>query len=109
MTPYPLLTPPFSDKTLFPSGFPAGTHPVLVSSGYQNDIRMVNLQISALKSASIYIPYTDQMQDGKTPFNYVSSDLQGEDFDKEDFIPLNILQEVCIKLISTTTSRSSIM
>ena len=36
-----------------------------------NDIRMANLQIAALKSAAIYIPYTDRLKDGKTAFNYV--------------------------------------
>ncbi|KAI4146539.1 MAG: hypothetical protein L6R39_003430 [Caloplaca ligustica] len=68
--PYSLITPPFSDATLFPKGFPANSHPVLVATGYQNDIRMFNLQISSLMSGSIYIPYTDRLKDGKTPFNY---------------------------------------
>ena len=74
LVPYPLLTPPYSDKTLFPQGFPSTAHPVLVSSGYQNDIRMFNLQISSLKQGSIYIPYTDRLKDGQTAFNYVSLD-----------------------------------
>jgi hypothetical protein len=72
VVPYPLLTPPYSDTTLFPQGFPPNAHPVLVSSGYDNDIRMASLQIPALKSASIYVPYTDRLGDGKTAFNYVS-------------------------------------
>jgi len=72
VVPYPLLTPPYSDTTLFPKGFPPNAHPVLVSSGYDNDIRMASLQIPALKSASIYVPYTDRLGDGKTAFNYVS-------------------------------------
>ncbi|KAL9020069.1 MAG: hypothetical protein Q9185_002683 [Variospora sp. 1 TL-2023] len=70
VVPYPLITPPFSDKTLFPTGFPANTHPVYVSIGYQNDIRMKSLQIPALLGANIYVPYTDRLRDGKTPFNY---------------------------------------
>lgn len=73
VVPYPLLTPPYSDTTLFPQGFPSNTHPVLVNSGYDNDIRMASLQIPALKSASIYVPYTDRLMDGQTPFNYVSA------------------------------------
>lgn len=32
---------------------------------------MANLQIAALKQGSIYIPFTDRLRDGKTPFNYV--------------------------------------
>ena len=72
LVPYPLLTPPYSDKSLFPHGFPSTAHPVLVSSGYENDIRMLDLQIPSLKQGSIYIPYTDRLKDGKTAFNYVS-------------------------------------
>ncbi|KAL9024319.1 MAG: hypothetical protein Q9196_006601 [Gyalolechia fulgens] len=70
IVPYPLITPPFADKTVFPLGFPANTHPVFLSTGYQNDIRMINLQILALLAGSIYVPYTDRLRDGKTPFNY---------------------------------------
>ena len=72
---YPLLTPPYSDTTLFPKGFPANAHPVLVSAGYMNDIRMANLQIPSLKQGSVYIPYTDRLKNGKTAFNYVSSSV----------------------------------
>ncbi|KAL8649172.1 MAG: hypothetical protein Q9226_005682 [Calogaya cf. arnoldii] len=61
-----MIHPP--NKTLFPTGFPPNTHPVVVSTGYQNDIRMANLQIKSLLSASVYIPYTDRLRDGKTPF-----------------------------------------
>ncbi|KAL8669186.1 MAG: hypothetical protein Q9168_006210 [Polycauliona sp. 1 TL-2023] len=65
---YPLLTPPFADKTIFPTGFPANTHPVIVNTGYQNDIRMADLKIDALLSAAVSIPYVDRLRDGKTPF-----------------------------------------
>ena len=75
--PYPLITPPFSDKSLFPKGFPAGAHPVVVNTGYQNDIRMFSLQIQALLSGAIYIPYTDRLKDGKTPFNYAIQNYIG--------------------------------
>ncbi|KAI4172573.1 MAG: hypothetical protein LQ346_008573 [Caloplaca aetnensis] len=82
--PYKLITPPASDKTLFPAGLSAGTHPVVVSTGLQNDIRMSLLQIKeALFSGSIYVPYTDRLNDGKTPFNYgvrnYIGGLNGED------------------------------
>ncbi|KAG7008238.1 hypothetical protein G7Y79_00006g018580 [Physcia stellaris] len=70
LVPFPLLPLPTSDKTLFPSGFPAGKHPVLLSSGYVNDIRMINLQIAALKQGSISVPFVDRLKDGKTAFNY---------------------------------------
>ncbi|KAI4270847.1 MAG: hypothetical protein L6R38_007004 [Xanthoria sp. 2 TBL-2021] len=70
LVPYPLITPPFSDKSLFPTGFPPNTHPVVVSTGYQNDIRMGPLQIESLLGASVYVPYTDRLRDGRTPFQY---------------------------------------
>ncbi|KAI4270400.1 MAG: hypothetical protein LQ337_006705 [Flavoplaca oasis] len=80
---FPLLNPPFNDPTIFPTGFPPNTHPVVVSTGYQNDIRMGNLQIEALLSASVYIPYTDYLRDGRTPFqtavqNYIGGDNEDE-------------------------------
>lgn len=59
-------------------------HPVVVSTGLNNDIRMTLLQIKeALFSGSIYVPYTDRLNDGKTPFNYAVRNyiggLNGED------------------------------
>ncbi|KAL8951772.1 MAG: hypothetical protein Q9222_002263 [Ikaeria aurantiellina] len=67
---FPLITPPFSDKTLFPTGFPPNTHPVVVATGYMNDIRMGDLQIEALTGGSVLVPYTDRLRDGrKIPFN----------------------------------------
>ncbi|KAL9038998.1 MAG: hypothetical protein Q9214_005056 [Letrouitia sp. 1 TL-2023] len=68
--PLTLITPPFSNRALFPNGFPANSHPVVISTGFQNDIRMINLKIDNLLGASIYIPYTDRLKDGKTPFNF---------------------------------------
>ncbi|ERF74214.1 hypothetical protein EPUS_03404 [Endocarpon pusillum Z07020] len=70
IVPYPLITPPFSDPSLFPKPFPANTHPVLVTAGFLNDIRQFSLQIQSLLSASIVIPFTDRLKDGKTPFSY---------------------------------------
>ncbi|KAL8806413.1 MAG: hypothetical protein Q9182_001328 [Xanthomendoza sp. 2 TL-2023] len=55
---------------LFPTGFPADSHPVLVGTGYQNDIRMSKLQIKRLLAGNVYVPYTDRLRDGKTPFQY---------------------------------------
>ncbi|KAL9051789.1 MAG: hypothetical protein Q9206_004565 [Seirophora lacunosa] len=77
LVPYPLVTPPFSDRSLFPTDFPANSHPVVVTIGYQNDIRMANLQIPALVGASIYVPYTDRLRDGRTPFNYAVQNYIG--------------------------------
>ncbi|KAF2090402.1 hypothetical protein K490DRAFT_9821, partial [Saccharata proteae CBS 121410] len=59
---YPLLD--------VPDFFPAGTHPVLVSSGYTYDVRMSVLRIQDLRQTSIYVPYTDFTKDGKTALNY---------------------------------------
>ncbi|KAF7503934.1 hypothetical protein GJ744_003015 [Endocarpon pusillum] len=64
---YPLITPP---ESLFPNGFPADSHPVVVNCGYMNDIRQGPLQIQALMGAGINVPYVDRLRDGKTPFNY---------------------------------------
>ncbi|KAL8849062.1 MAG: hypothetical protein Q9221_005961 [Calogaya cf. arnoldii] len=88
LTPYPLITPPFSDKIMFPTGFPPNTHPVVVSTGYQNDIRMANLQIESLLSASVYIPYTDRLRDGKTPFQTAVQNYIGgvNDQDSQAFL-----------------------
>ncbi|KAL9585611.1 MAG: hypothetical protein Q9212_001433 [Teloschistes hypoglaucus] len=69
--PYQLITPPVSDPSLFPTGFPAGMHPVVVSTGYQNDIRMLNLDIKALFSGGVAVPYVDYLGDQKTPFNFL--------------------------------------
>lgn len=87
VTPYPLITPPYSNKTIFPTDFPAGTHPVVVSSAFGNDIRMINLQIPALKMGSIYVPYTDRLGDGETPFNYpVRNYIGGVDGQTQAFV-----------------------
>ncbi|KAF2773076.1 hypothetical protein EJ03DRAFT_324129 [Teratosphaeria nubilosa] len=49
---------PTTDTTLFPSGFPSSDHPVLVSSGFDDDIRQSVLQIDgALLVGSVYVPY----------------------------------------------------
>ena len=86
--PYSLIPPNFNDITLFPVGFPPNVHPVLVSSGYANDIRMINLQIAALKQGNIYVPYVDRLKDGKTPFNFaVQNYIGGTKKDIEAYIP----------------------
>lgn len=86
--PYSLIPPNTADTTLFPNGFPPNAHPVLVSSGYANDIRMINLQIAALKQGSIYVPYVDRLKDGKTPFNYpVQNYIGGTQKFVEAYIP----------------------
>ncbi|KAL4962174.1 uncharacterized protein BDV14DRAFT_178830 [Aspergillus stella-maris] len=59
---------------ILPSSFPEGKHPLLVSAGYDNDIRMtaldlVPLQIPALMAGSVILPYVDVLKDGKTPIN----------------------------------------
>lgn len=65
---YKLLPVPDEDTSLFPQGFPAGKHPVLVSTGYQNDIRMSALEIPALLTGQILIPLVDRLNNGKDAF-----------------------------------------
>jgi len=93
LVPWPLLTPP-DDTTLFPLGFPAGYHPVIIAAGYINDIRMnpenlVPLEIPSLMQADIIVPYTDRLQDGQTPFgyslNYYIGGTNGDDL--ESLVP----------------------
>ncbi|EME41159.1 hypothetical protein DOTSEDRAFT_73553 [Dothistroma septosporum NZE10] len=56
-----LLDVPTSDETLFPNGFPAGQHPVMVNIGYTDDIRMTVLQIDGpLLNGDIYATYVSQ-------------------------------------------------
>ena len=68
-SPYKLLPLP---RSLFPSGFPAGTHPVLVYSGYDNDIRQtvagVPLAIPAVVAGAASVTFVDRLGNGKTPF-----------------------------------------
>lgn len=81
----PLPVP--SDPTIFPGGFPAGKHPMIVFAGYENDIRMtplntVPLQIASLMQGAIIIPYSDVTKDGKTPIgvpvNYYIGGTNGQ-------------------------------
>ncbi|KAL9107666.1 MAG: hypothetical protein Q9227_007473 [Pyrenula ochraceoflavens] len=65
---WPLLSPPLSDQTLFPNGFPSDSHPVLCMSAYMNDIRMSVLQIQNLFGGGCTIPYVDRLKDGKSAF-----------------------------------------
>ena len=85
--PYNLLTPPAS---LFPNGFPAGTHPVLVTDSLESDIRMSTLQLpTSLLEGAIRVPYVDRLGDGKTPFQYSIHDyisgVNGQDI--SGFVP----------------------
>ena len=76
--PYKLLPVPTSDQSLFPNGFPAGKHPVLVSSGIQSDIRMSALQLQdPLLSGSEVVPYVDRLNDGNTPFIFSAKQYIG--------------------------------
>lgn len=76
--PYTLLRVPTSDKTLFPNGFPADKHPVLISSALQSDIRMSALQLQdPLLGGSELVPYVDRLNDGKTPFIFSAKQYIG--------------------------------
>lgn len=75
---YPLLPVPTDDKSLFPNGFPAGKHPILVSSYYGSDIRLFGiLQIESLFGGAVYAPFVDRLGDGKTPFQFPLINLVG--------------------------------
>ncbi|KAM0339567.1 hypothetical protein ACHAPU_010866 [Fusarium lateritium] len=74
------------DASILPS-FPAGKHPLIVQSGYDNDIRMtalnlIPLQIDSLMQGSLIIPYVDVTKDGKTPIaapvNYYIGGTNGQ-------------------------------
>lgn len=70
---YDLLPVPTGDTSLFPNGFPEDQHPILVTSGLQNDIRInvvLPLQIEALLSAQYSVPYVDRLGDGQSAFQY---------------------------------------
>ena len=50
-----------NDPNVFPEGFPAGFHPVMVSSGRTDDIRISALQIDgALLQGTIYVTYVSK-------------------------------------------------
>ncbi|SPJ75948.1 uncharacterized protein FTOL_05679 [Fusarium torulosum] len=74
------------DASILPS-FPAGKHPLIVQSGYNNDIRMtalnlLPLQIDSLMQGSLIVPYVDVTKDGKTPIgapvNYYIGGTNGQ-------------------------------
>jgi hypothetical protein len=76
-----------SDTSLFPAGFPSNKHPVLVYSGFTNDIRMISLQIKNLFSAGIYIPYVDRLPNSGSPFLYPLRNYLGG-YNGQDIAPL---------------------
>lgn len=50
-----------SDPNVFPDGFPSGYQPVLVTTGYTDDIRISALQIDgALPQGTIYVTYVSK-------------------------------------------------
>ena len=73
---YSLAPLPLHDKRVFPNGFPASHHPVVVQTTYDNDIRRGNLKIDALMNAAVSVPYVDRLGDG-TPFLYPISTYIG--------------------------------
>lgn len=72
-SPYGLVPVPQGAGTIFPNGFPAGHHPVVVNQGYQDDIRMnagnlLPLAIPSLMGSAVLLPFVDRNANGKTPF-----------------------------------------
>ncbi|KAK4496488.1 hypothetical protein PRZ48_012468 [Zasmidium cellare] len=68
-----LLDVPTSDKSLFPSGFPAGMHPVVAVQQYDDDIRMSALQIDGPLIAGIVLALYVSKDGSKSPLS-VSTD-----------------------------------
>lgn len=53
-------------------------HPVVVSHYYGSDIRLFDiLQIEALLSGQVYVPFVDRLSDGQTPFQFPLISLIG--------------------------------
>jgi len=56
-------------------------HPILVSTGYQAQIKMqalkIPLSIPFLLNGEVYIPFVDRLNDGKTPFTYPLFGING--------------------------------
>lgn len=71
VAPYKLTALPLDDETLFPSGFPAGMHPVLVSSSLGANIQMLGLLSipKFLINGMVYIPFVDRLGTG-VPFQF---------------------------------------
>ncbi|KAL9584226.1 MAG: hypothetical protein Q9212_002255 [Teloschistes hypoglaucus] len=67
---FSLITPDFSDKTLFPRGFPPGAHPVVVSSAYNNDIRMFFLAlVGSAEGTNIFVAQFAPTNDAYAPID----------------------------------------
>lgn len=72
------LIPIAPDTARFPNGWPAGTHPVVVSGSYNTYIEMLGLSIpNSLMAASVRVPCVDQLGDGKTCFDMAITDYIG--------------------------------
>ncbi|KAF2724295.1 hypothetical protein K431DRAFT_301021 [Polychaeton citri CBS 116435] len=66
---YPLIPLPTTPTPDFPNGWPAGTHPVLVSGGYGGSIKVNGLFIpDFLLSGRLQVPCVDRLGDGSTCF-----------------------------------------
>ena len=71
-----LASVPTEDTSLFPNGFPANYHPVLVSSGYDDDIRMGALQIDGpLLNGQLGVPYVRRFD--SQPSTILNAELNG--------------------------------
>lgn len=68
-----------SDPNVFPDGFPAGFQPVLVTTGYPDDIRISALQIDgALPQGTIYVTYVAKSGSSTPLAAQASSYIAGE-------------------------------
>ncbi|EMF11230.1 uncharacterized protein SEPMUDRAFT_142704 [Sphaerulina musiva SO2202] len=68
-----------SDPNVFPDGFPSGYQPVLVTTGYTDDIRISALQIDgALPQGTIYVTYVSKGGSSTPLAAQASSYIAGE-------------------------------
>ena len=95
-----LLDVPTTDSSLFPNGFPEGMHPILVSIGFNDDIRMSALQIDGgLRQGSVYATYVSQNGD-PTP---LSASLVGYIAGEHGPLPNGLVPAVASPLLFTGT------
>lgn len=83
-----------SDPNVFPDGFPSGYQPVLVTTGYTDDIRISALQIDgALPQGTIYVTYVSK-GGSSTPLAAQASSYSKSraPFSLFVFLPVNLFQ-----------------
>jgi len=73
--PYKLLD--VLPRSIFPEGFPNGTHPVIARIGYANNISQSHHSIGKKMVGSLFVPFVDKTDDKYNPFNFVLKNWLG--------------------------------